>query len=614
MSKIRASEVWKELKPFALRDLGASEKSGSDPDAYAILLYRATRKTLSRYSVTPTGLLSAMRASVSGDVVLVPAATIALHEGGTDEIFPSLASNTKALDLGAGNTGNDPPTDWNTVGYDDSAWDSAVAITEPTVKVGSADALWLGDPLAGNRRKAFRHHFVVSAFFSSAQLVWDADDWTNGIYVNGTLVDQWHNAISGDDHPPRSVDVSSLITSGNNVIAIDNYDDWSGGAGVSWELTISDSDIIVPAGVELVGLTKNSVLSGGILNYGKITNITVTGAITGTGEYFYYNTDGLLVTNKQIKSTVATGTAPLVVDSETLVTNLNADMTDGQHIPKLTYDATVAPGVGDDSADGYSVGSVWIDVTNDKAYVCLDATVGAAVWQEIGGGGVSDAADVTYTPTTLTDWDADTDPGNVDGALDQLAERVADNELLIPSSPTGMIFSQVVDVEVVNTLTETTLFGAGRGSRTIPANTLDVGTTIRITLAGHLSDTGAPTLTIDVDLGGTQIASTGSQALNTSVTGVDWHLTFLITCRSTGVTGKVVGSGLFQHDNDGQFGMVNSAEVSVDTTSDLAVNVTAQWGTADMANTMTSQTATIELMKADNLEVASPSDLTATEV
>jgi hypothetical protein len=46
----------------------------------------------------------------------------------------------------------------------------------------------------------------------------------------------------------------------------------------------------------------------------------------------------------------------------------------------------------------------------------------------VGDSGASDAADLTYTPTTLTDWDADTDPGNADDALDQLAERVDDLE------------------------------------------------------------------------------------------------------------------------------------------------------------------------------------------
>ena len=44
------------------------------------------------------------------------------------------------------------------------------------------------------------------------------------------------------------------------------------------------------------------------------------------------------------------------------------------------YDATVAPAVTDDTGDGYSVGSVWVDVTGDAAYICVDASSGAAVW------------------------------------------------------------------------------------------------------------------------------------------------------------------------------------------------------------------------------------------
>lgn len=39
-----------------------------------------------------------------------------------------------------------------------------------------------------------------------------------------------------------------------------------------------------------------------------------------------------------------------------------------------------------------------------------------------------DSADVTYTPAANTDWNSDTDPGNVDDALDQLAARVDDVE------------------------------------------------------------------------------------------------------------------------------------------------------------------------------------------
>lgn len=62
--------------------------------------------------------------------------------------------------------------------------------------------------------------------------------------------------------------------------------------------------------------------------------------------------------------------------------------------PLNKFDATTAPTANEDSGDGYSVGSVWIDVTNDRSYTCLDATVAAAVW-----GLTAQGAWVTYTPT-----------------------------------------------------------------------------------------------------------------------------------------------------------------------------------------------------------------------
>jgi hypothetical protein len=43
--------------------------------------------------------------------------------------------------------------------------------------------------------------------------------------------------------------------------------------------------------------------------------------------------------------------------------------------------ATGAPTVNDDAGDGYSLTSRWYDTTNDKEYVCLDSTAGAAVWR-----------------------------------------------------------------------------------------------------------------------------------------------------------------------------------------------------------------------------------------
>jgi len=55
--------------------------------------------------------------------------------------------------------------------------------------------------------------------------------------------------------------------------------------------------------------------------------------------------------------------------------------------PRKYAGKTVAPTVNDDSGDGYAIGDRWLDETNDKEYVALDVTVGAAVWVEVGGGG-----------------------------------------------------------------------------------------------------------------------------------------------------------------------------------------------------------------------------------
>ena len=67
---------------------------------------------------------------------------------------------------------------------------------------------------------------------------------------------------------------------------------------------------------------------------------------------------------------------------------------------KVKLDGTQAPTVNNDTDEGYVVGSRWFDVTNDKEYVCLDNTDGAAVWTETtgAGGGAGTYLELTDTP------------------------------------------------------------------------------------------------------------------------------------------------------------------------------------------------------------------------
>ena len=104
-------------------------------------------------------------------------------------------------------------------------------------------------------------------------------------------------------------------------------------------------------------------------------------------------------------------------DTEVAAAVTHKDLTDNPHTVtktqvnlgnvenlKVKLDATSAPGVGDDNTEGYAVGSRWVDVTNDKEYVCLDASTGAAVWTETtgAGGGASTFVALTDTPANYT--------------------------------------------------------------------------------------------------------------------------------------------------------------------------------------------------------------------
>lgn len=75
---------------------------------------------------------------------------------------------------------------------------------------------------------------------------------------------------------------------------------------------------------------------------------------------------------------------------------LDADLTAWAGV-KIKLDGGAAPTVNDDTDLGYVPGSRWVDLTNDKEYVCLDNTDGAAVWTETtgaGGGSIAVTAEV----------------------------------------------------------------------------------------------------------------------------------------------------------------------------------------------------------------------------
>lgn len=76
--------------------------------------------------------------------------------------------------------------------------------------------------------------------------------------------------------------------------------------------------------------------------------------------------------------------------------------------PRHNYSAITAPTVSDDETSHYSTNSLWVNTSTGTAYICTDASTGAAVWQVIGSGSGTVETIVAGTGISVDD----TDPAN----------------------------------------------------------------------------------------------------------------------------------------------------------------------------------------------------------
>jgi len=148
-------------------------------------------------------------------------------------------------------------------------------------------------------------------------------------------------------------------------------------------------------------------------------------------------------------------------------------------------------------------------------------------------------------------------------------------------------YASTATVTVANTASATTLIGAGQGSATLDAAYLNtIGKQLHIKAWGVVSNTGTPTLAIIVKLGAVTLATTGDVVQASGQTNSQFELDFWIVTRATGATGNVFAHGLARAA--GVLMPLSNTAVSsaVDLTSALAVDVQADWGTGDPANTI----------------------------
>ena len=232
---------------------------------------------------------------------------------------------------------------------------------------------------------------------------------------------------AGTTTPKASYTDETEDTANANPIILDangRANIWLGSGNYKLVLFTAD-DVLIQSVDNVAGQSTGGIVSYGISTNTAVTelydsaNIYVTGATTltllpvadaedGFSFYVYNDGSGLVTIDPDASETINGASALVLVPggwarvscdgdewyaflSESVLNNLNA---------------STAPTTGDDDADGYSVSSEWYDTTADEAYVCLDASTGAAVWisttLEIGDLGSAAVADLIDDDTMAT--------------------------------------------------------------------------------------------------------------------------------------------------------------------------------------------------------------------
>lgn len=159
-------------------------------------------------------------------------------------------------------------------------------------------------------------------------------------------------------------------------------------------------------------------------------------------------------------------------------------------------------------------------------------------------------------------------------------------------------FSQTVNGVVANTTQEGTLTAAGVGSRTLPARSIEVGTTLRILARGTWSTQATPDFQWRIRIGSLVVCDTGVVTAPATAVG-SWSLEAIIVCREAGQAGAVVAAGTVGGAK-GTYDMTDQTMAAVqnevpdqtiarplDTTVPQTVDMSLRWGAANVKNIVT---------------------------
>lgn len=164
------------------------------------------------------------------------------------------------------------------------------------------------------------------------------------------------------------------------------------------------------------------------------------------------------------------------------------------------------------------------------------------------------------------------------------------------SNPLGYtrgLFAQTANsTPITNTVVETSLINGGVGSLSVPANFFKVGDSFRAVIAGVLNVANNQTITIRVKDGTSILADSGAKTI-TNIAGDVFSLNVDFTVRALGGPGvaSIVTLGTFHYTKTSNgvtegFAFNNINNTTFDTTISNTLDITVQWGAANVANSI----------------------------
>jgi len=177
----------------------------------------------------------------------------------------------------------------------------------------------------------------------------------------------------------------------------------------------------------------------------------------------------------------------------------------------------------------------------------------------------------------------------------------ADNNMVKTRSMGGLFAQTSTSTDITNTNIETSLISGGIGYLYVPANSFQIGDSFTAKLGGEIKALNNETLRLRIKTNGNVIlADSGVYTFNGNVgQGAEikaWDLDISFTVRSLGGTesASISSGGIFTHNRDTQnsfegisFHTLNDTDF--DTTVLNTLEITAEWGSANAANSIFSE-------------------------